>query len=160
VNNTEVIVEPGRHDIVITRVFDAPPDVVYKALTDPRLVPNWWGPRRYTTEVERMEVRPGGQWRFVQRDEQGNTFPFKGIYHDAVSPQRLVSTFEWEGMPGHVALDTVTLEEVDGKTKYTSVSVFQSVADRDGMVQSGMEEGVRETYERLVEVIAGLLTRA
>jgi uncharacterized protein YndB with AHSA1/START domain len=159
VSDIEIIAEPGRQDIVITRVFDAPREVVFKALTDPQLIPNWWGPRSLTTEVDRMEVRPGGQWRFVQRDAAGNQFAFKGVYHDAVSPERSISTFEWEGLPGHVALDTVSLEEVDGRTKYVSVSVFQSIADRDGMVQSGMEGGARDSIDRLAEVIAGLLSR-
>jgi len=159
-NQTDIIVEPGRQDIVITRMFDAPPDVVFKAVTDPQLVPNWWGPSAYSTKVDRMDVRPGGQWRYVQSDANGNEFGFRGIYHDAEAPHRLVSTFEFEGMPGHVALDTLTLEDVDGKTRYTSVSVFQSVADRDGMVQSGMESGARETLERLETLLEGLRTRA
>jgi uncharacterized protein YndB with AHSA1/START domain len=106
-----------------------------------------------------MEVRAGGQWRFVQHDADGNEFAFKGIYHDIVAPERTISTFEWEGLPGHVALDTVTLTEVDGQTRYTSVSVFQSIAARDGMVQSGLEGGARATLDRLAEVITGLLSR-
>ena len=157
--DTEIIIEPGRQDIVITRVFDAPRDVVFRAVTDPTLIPNWWGPRRYETIVDRMEVRPGGLWRFLNRDADGNEFAFKGVYHDIVAPERVVQTFEFEGVPGHVSLDTATLEEVDGKTKFVSVSVFQSIEDRDGMVQSGMEGGARETYDRLAEVIAGLLSR-
>jgi uncharacterized protein YndB with AHSA1/START domain len=159
-NNLEIIVEPGRQDIVMTRVFDAPRDVVYRVITDPTLIPTWWGPKGLTTTVERMEVQPGGRWRFVQHDAEGNEFAFRGVYHDAVAPERFTSTFEWEGLPGHVALDTVTLEEVDGKTRYTTVSVFQSLADRDGMVQSGMEGGARESMDRLAEAIAGLLSRA
>lgn len=159
-DTTEIIIEPGRQDIVFKRTFDAPRDLVYRALTDPQLVPKYWGPRRFTTEVDHMEVRQGGRWRFVQRDNDGNTFAFKGVYHDAVPSERIISTFEWEGMPGHVSLDTATLEEVDGKTQYTAVSVFQSLADRDGVVQSGMEGGARELYERLAEVIAGMLSRA
>ncbi len=154
---TEFVIEPGRQDIVITRVFDAPRDVVFKAITDPSLIPNWWGPRRYTTEVDRMEVKPGGRWRFVNRDPDGNEFWFKGVYHDAVAPERIVQTFEFEGMPGHVSLETAAFEEVDGTTSYVGVSVFQSVEDRDAMVQSGMEEGARETMDRLAEVIRSLL---
>jgi len=157
--DTEIIIEPGRQDIVIRRVFDAPRDVVFRAITDPTLIPNWWGPRRYETIVDRMEVRPGGQWRFLNRDAEGNEYAFKGVYHDIVAPERVVQTFEFEGVPGHVSLDTATLEEVDGKTKFVSVSVFQSIEDRDGMVQSGMEGGARETYDRLAEVIEGLLSR-
>lgn len=157
--DTEIIIEPGRQDIVLRRVFDAPREAVFKALTDPQLIPNWWGPRRYETIVDRMEVRPGGQWRFLNRDAAGTEFGFHGVYHDVVAPERIVQTFEFEGVPGHVALDTATLEEIDGNTTMVAQSVFQSVEDRDGMVQSGMEEGARETYDRLAEVIAGILSR-
>lgn len=157
--DTEIIIEPGRQDIVLRRVFDAPREAVFKALTDPQLIPNWWGPRRYETIVDRMEVRPGGQWRFLNRDAAGTEFGFHGVYHDVVAPERIVQTFEFEGVPGQVALDTATLEEIDGKTTMVAQSVFQSVEDRDGMVQSGMEEGAREAYDRLAEVIAGILSR-
>ena len=156
---TEIIIEPGRQDIVLRRVFDGPREVVFRALTDPDLIPNWWGPRRYETIVDRMEVRPGGLWRFLNRDADGNDYAFKGVYHDIVAPERVVQTFEFEGVPGHVSLDTATLDEVDGTTTLLAVSVFQSIEDRDAMVQSGMEEGVRETYDRLAEVIAGLIVR-
>ncbi len=139
------------------RIFDAPRDVVFRAMTDPDLIPNWWGPRRYTTEVDRMEVKPGGLWRFLNRDADGNEYAFRGVYHDIVAPQRIVQTFEFEGVPGHVSLETATFEEVDGKTSYVGVAVFQSVEDRDAMVQSGMEEGARETMERLAEVVQNLL---
>ncbi len=154
---TEFVIEPGRQDIVIKRVFDAPRDVVFKAFTDPNLIPNWWGPRRYTTEVDRMEVKPGGLWRFLNRDADGNEFWFKGVYHDIVAPDRIVQTFEFEGMPGQVSLETATFDEVDGETRYVGVSVFQSVDDRDAMVQSGMEEGARETLDRFAEVLRDLL---
>ncbi|GAA2000133.1 SRPBCC family protein [Nocardiopsis rhodophaea] len=153
-DKTELIVEPGRHDIVVTRVFDAPRDVVYAAFTDPDLIPKWWGPAQYETTVDRAEVRPGGVWRYISRDEHGTEYAFKGVYHDLVAPERVVSTFEFEGVPGHVELDTATFEEIDGgKTKYTSVSVFQSVEDRDAMVASGMESGLRETLNRLAEIV-------
>lgn len=155
-SNTEFVIEPGRQDIVIRRMFDAPRDVVFKAMTDPSLIPNWWGPRRYTTEVDRLEVKPGGLWRLINRGADGTAYAFKGVYHDVEVPHRVVQTFEFEGAPGHVSLETATLEEVDGRTRLEAVSVFQSVQDRDAMVQSGMEEGARETYERLAEVIAEL----
>ena len=156
---TEIIIEPGRQDIVLRRVFDAPREVVFRALTDPDLIPSWWGPRRYETIVDRMEVRPGGLWRFLNRDADGNDYAFKGVYHEIAAPERVVQTFEFEGAPGHVSLDTATLDEVDGTTTLLAVSVFQSIEDRDAMVQSGMEEGARETYDRLAEVIAGLIVR-
>jgi uncharacterized protein YndB with AHSA1/START domain len=159
-NETEFVIEPGRQDIVIRRTFDAPREVVFKAITDPSLIPNWWGPRRYTTDVDVMEVRPGGRWRFINRAADGTEFGFHGVYHDVVAPERVTQTFEFEGVPGHVTLDTATLEELDGKTTFVSTSVFQSVEDRDAMVASGMESGARETYDRLAEVIEGLRVTA
>jgi uncharacterized protein YndB with AHSA1/START domain len=152
-NENHFTVEPGTHAITITRRFDASPELVYKAYTDPQLLPQWWGPRRYTTTVDRMEVRPGGIWRFLQRDSAGNEFAFHGVYHDAIAPERLVYTFEFEGMPGHIALETVTLANQSGKTLLTDLMVFQSVADRDGMVQSGMQSGASESLDRIAELL-------
>lgn len=154
---TEYQIEPGKQEIVVTRVFDAPRDLVFKACTDPNFIAKWWGPRRYMTTVDKMEVRPGGAWRFVQKDDAGNEFAFHGVYHDITAPERTVQTFEFEGVPGHVLLDTATFDESDGKTKLTQQSVFQSVADRDGMVESGMEEGSTESMDRLAELLAELL---
>jgi uncharacterized protein YndB with AHSA1/START domain len=152
-NKINLVAEPGKQEIVITRVFDAPPALVFKTFTDPTLIPQWWGPGYLTTTVERMEVRPGGIWRFVQRDAEGNQYAFHGVYHEVRPPERLVYTFEFEGQPGHVILETVAFVSQDGKTRLVDQSVFQSVADRDGMLQEGMESGASESMERL----AGLL---
>jgi len=157
--NMEVIVEPGRQDIVIKRDFDAPRDVVFAAMMDPNLIPQWWGPRRYETIVDAMEPRSGGRWRFINRDAQGNDLAFHGVYHSVEAPTRVIQTFEFEPVAGHVSLETMTLEEVDGRTLLTVVAVYQSVEDRDGMAASGMADGARETYERLDEVMAWMLAR-
>jgi uncharacterized protein YndB with AHSA1/START domain len=152
-----VIAEPGTHEIIMSRVFNAPRELVFKVMTDPELVPRWWGQRESTTIVDAMDVRAGGFWRYVQRDQQGNEFAFHGVYHEITAPERVVDTFEYEGMPGHVLLETMILEaQDDGKTKVTVSSVFQSVADRDGMLSSGMEEGTNESYDRLDELLATL----
>ena len=151
---TMFIAEPGKQVVVITRVFDAPRELVFKTYLDPNHVPEWWGPKRLTTTVDKMEVRPGGVWRIVQSEADGNEYAFHGVYHEIVPPERLTYTFEFEGMPGHILLETVTLEEQDGKTKMTDQSVFQSVEDRDGMLQSGMEAGVIELMDRLAELLA------
>ncbi len=148
-----IIAEPGKHEIIMTRDFDAPRALVFKTITDPTLIPRWWGPRRLTTVVDKMEVRMGGIWRYVQRDPDGNEYGFRGVYHQVSVPERLVYTFEWEGMPGHVLLETVTLAERDGKTIITDSSVFQTVEDRDGMLQSGMEGGATETWDRFEELL-------
>lgn len=146
--------EPGKQEIVITRLFDAAPERVFRAMTDPDLIPHWWGPRKYETIVDKMDVREGGVWRFINRDADGTDYAFHGVYHAIQAPNRVVQTFEWEGMAGHVSLETMTLEARGSQTLITAHSVFQSVADRDGMMQGDMEAGVNETYDRLAEVLA------
>jgi len=152
-SSTFTLTTPSDREIVITRMFDAPRELVFKAITDPTLIPRWWGPRRYETIVDKMEPRVGGTWRFINKDADGNEFAFNGVYREIVPPERVVQTFEFEPMPGHVSVDTMTLEEVDGKTKLTSRSLFDSREDRDGMMQSDMESGVRETYDRFEELV-------
>ncbi|WP_214041304.1 SRPBCC family protein [Methanoculleus sp.] len=150
---TSLIAEPGKQDVVISRVFDAPRDLVFKACTDPELISQWWGPKAFTTTVDAMDVRPGGTWRYVQRGAGGEDYGFHGAYHDVTPPERLIYTFEFEPMPGHVALETVTLEDLDGRTKVTDRVVYQTVEDRDGTLQSGMEEGMNETMDRFTELV-------
>jgi uncharacterized protein YndB with AHSA1/START domain len=150
-----VIAQPGQQQIIVTRDFDAPLKLVYKVFTDPELIPQWWGPSYLTTQVEKMETRPGGMWRFIQHDTEGKEYPFHGVYHQ-VSPEQIVYTFEYEGVPGHVALETIRLEEREGKTRMTDITVFQSIVDRDGMLQEGMEEGMDDSYERMDQLLARL----
>lgn len=154
VGKTNIIVEPGKQEIVITRLFDVPREKLFRAMNDPKLIPDWWGPYYLTTTVERYEAKPGGSWRFIQQGESGDQHAFHGVFHDVEAPARMVMTFEYEGEPGHVAMQTITLEDVDGKTLLREHSVFQSVADRDGMVQSGMEVGVNDSMERLEKILA------
>ncbi len=148
--------EPGKQDVVITREFDAPRELVFKAFTDPELIPQWWGPRYLTTEIDRLDVRSGGQWRFVHHDSQGNEFAFHGVYHEILAPERIIDTFEYEGLPekGHVVLETMRFEALPGdRTRLVVQSLFQSVADRDAMLQSGMEVGLNDSYDRMVELL-------
>ena len=155
-NKTTIIVEPGKQELIITREFDAPRELVFKAVTDPTLITQWWGPRYLSTEVDKMDARTGGQWRFINRDSQGNEYAFHGVYHEVRAPERIIDTFEFEGLPetGHVTLETMKLEQLPGgRTRLTTQSVFQSVADRDGMLQSGMEEGTKDSYDRLEELL-------
>jgi uncharacterized protein YndB with AHSA1/START domain len=148
-------IEPGKQEVVVTCTFDSPRDKVFKIYNDPKLLPQWWGPRQLTTTVEKMEVKPGGEYRILQYDKDGNEYAFHGVYHEIVPSERVVYTMEYEGVPGHVLLDTVTFEkDTDNRTKMTQKSVFQSVEDRDGMVQNNMEEGMSESMERLAEILA------
>ena len=143
-----VIAEPNQHDIIMMRQFDAPPSLVFRAYTDPVLVAQWWGQAGLNTVVDQMEVRKGGIWRYVQQDADGSEYIFNGVYHEIAAPGRLVYTFEFEGMPGHILLETITFEEQDGKTLMTDLCVCQSIADRDAMIQSGMEAGAAESWDR------------
>ena len=144
---------PSDREVVITRIFDAPRERLFKASTDPDLIPQWWGPKRFTTTVEKMDVKPGGVWRFIQLDQDGNKYAFDGVYLEIVPPEREVHTFEFAGMPGHVILETSTFEEIEGKTKLTVTDLFQTVEDRDGMFNSGMKEGATESMNRLEELL-------
>lgn len=151
---TDYRIEPGKHEIVSTVTFDAPRELVFKAYTDPELFARWWGPRRYENRVEKFDSRPGGSWRVVQVGADGAEHGFHGVNHDVVAPERICQTFEYEGVPGHVALQTATFEDLGNKTKVTAQIVFQSVMDRDGMVASGMRSGADESVERLAELLA------
>jgi uncharacterized protein YndB with AHSA1/START domain len=154
IRNNLTTTEPTEQTLVMTRFFDAPPELVFKAYTDLNLIPQWWGPKRLTTTVVKMDVRPGGIWRFVQRDSDGNEYIFNGMYHEIVPPKRLVYTFEFEGMPGHVAVETVTFEEEhNAKTKLTSKSFFQTIEDRDIMVNLRAGGGVAARMDRLSELL-------
>ena len=155
-NKTKVVAEPGKHEIVLLREFNAPRELVFKAFTDPALIPQWWGQDDPATIVDQMDVRMGGLWRFVQRGADGSENAFRGVFHEITAPERIVYTFEWEGMPGHILLETISLEERDGKTLVSDSSVFQSVTDRDGMLQSGMEAGANISWDRLDRLIQKL----
>jgi uncharacterized protein YndB with AHSA1/START domain len=150
---------PNDREVIWSRVYDAPRDLVYRICTEPEFRPQWWGPRNLTTTVEKMDVRPGGEWRIVQRDPSGNTFAFHGEYLEVRPPERVVDTFEYEGMPGHVLQEICTLEDLGGQTRLTNRSIFTSKDDRDGMVNSGMEQGIRESSERIAELLTNLRSR-
>ncbi len=153
VGTTNIIVEPGKQEIIVTHLFDVPREKLFRVMNDPQLIPEWWGPAYLSTSVERYEPKPGGSWRFIQQGETGEQHAFRGVFHDVQAPGRMVLTFEYEGEPGHVVLETFTLEDLNGKTLLREHSVFQSVADRDGMVQAGMEVGVHSSMQRLEKIL-------
>ena len=155
-NKTNIIANPGRQEIVITREFDAPRELVFKAHTDAAIYASWLGPRDLTTTITTFEPHNGGSWRFVSTDKDGKQFGFHGVFHEVLAPERMIGTFEFEGMPepGHVEFDTSTFEELPGgRTRLTILAVYQTVADRDGMIASGMEFGMNEGFSRLDELL-------
>ena len=117
-----MIAEAGAPLLITSASFDAPPELVFRTSTEPELLVQWLGPRRYTMRVERNEVRDGGRWRFVHSDERGNELGFHGVFHGDPSPQAIGRTFEHEGTPGPVPLGKLTLEERDGRTWLREVS--------------------------------------
>ena len=150
---TEYVIEPGKQEIVSTVIIDAPRELVFKAYTDPKLFAQWWGPRQYQVKIDKFESRPGGSWRVLHVGADGSEHGFHGVNHDVVAPERICCTFEYEGVPGHVILQTATFEAVGNKTRIVAQQVFQSVMDRDGMVASGMRSGADESMERLNELL-------
>ena len=144
----------------MTRVFDAPRELVFAAYTDPTQIPRWWGPRGVTTIVDTMDVRPGGTWRFIQRGADGAEYSFRGVYREVMPPERLVYTlvfeFAFPGKPEHDVLETLSFEEKNGKTLLRARWLFQSPQDRDGLLESGAEGGMAETWNRLAELLASL----
>ena len=152
----EVTAEPGIPQVRTTRTFNAPRTLVYRAFTEPDLLAQWLGPRRYTMTVDTFDLRDGGTWRYIHSDDAGNSFGFHGVFHGQASLDGMVQTFEFEGAPGHVSMDTVTFEEENGTTTVRTNSLFQSVEARDAMVQSGMADGMGEGYDRLEELLEKL----
>lgn len=153
---TRIVAEPGSHQIEISREFAAPRELLFRAFTEPDLLVRWLGPRDLTMTIDRFDPRDGGTWRFVHTDADGNDYGFHGVFHNDPSPDGIVRTFEFEGAPGHVSLETATFEERNGKTWLREISVFQSVADRDAMIASGMESGVNDSMDRLEELLGRL----
>ncbi len=152
----EIIAEPGKQEFIIKRVFDAPREVVFKAFIDPALYAEWLGPKGYATNLEVFEPVDGGSWRYTQKDPEGNQFSFHGVNHEVTAPEFIISTFEFDNLPekGHVILQKAVFKTLpDERTEYTSKSVCLSVEDRDGILQSGMEEGVNESYARLDKIL-------
>jgi len=156
-NKTNIIAEAGKQELFITREFDAPRELVFKAHNDAVMLKEWLGPRDLTLEIEKFDGRSGSSYRFINCNATGTRYCFNGVIHEVSAPERIIRTFEFEGLPerGHVSLETATFEALPkGRTKLTIHSVFKSVADRDGMIQSGMERGVAVSHERLDELFA------
>jgi len=145
----------GDRELHVERTFEATRERVFAAYTDPELVPQWWGPRETTTIVDEMDATTGGRWRFVARNPDGSETAFRGVYREVTPPERIVQTFEWEGMPGHVSVETAVFEDLGDRTRVVSTSVFHLGEEREGMLESGMERGMNQTYDRLEELLAG-----
>ncbi|MCA1812047.1 MAG: SRPBCC domain-containing protein [Halobacteriales archaeon] len=151
--NTGSLRAVSDREFVLEYTFDAPAARVFAAYTDPKLVPLWWANKGSSIRVDRMDVRPGGEWRFVQRSGDGPEMAFRGVYREVKPVTRLVYTFVAEANPGREIVATVELAERDGKTHLTLTNLCGSKEERDGMVQYGAEAGARVAWDRLAEVL-------
>jgi len=147
---------PSDREILMTRKFEAPREIVWEAITDPDLIPKWWGFARDATEVKKMDVRKGGQWQFITRTSGGEVVDFHGEYREVKRPEKLVYTFLFGDMEPGEGFVEITLVEQDGVTELRDRGYFNSQEERDAVIATGMESGARETYERLSELVATL----
>ncbi len=153
-HETEITVDPKVPLVRIVREFDAPPEKVFRAHTDPKLVVQWLGPRRHEMRIDHYDCRTGGSYRYLHVSD-GNEFGFYGSFHEVRPSEVIVQTFTFEGMPDGVALERLVLEDLgDGRTRMTSTSLVDSFETRDAVIASGMEGGIRESYERLDDLLA------
>lgn len=160
-NKTIITAEPGKQELFITREFEAPRELVFRAYTEAELYEKWVGPDDLTMTVEKMDAFDGGSYRFLH-ERDGHVYAFHGVYHEVLSPERIIGTFEFDGLPekGHVIMGTTKFEDLgSGRSRLVHQSVFQSVADRDGMIASGMERGVVQGYDKL-DVLLNDLNKA
>ena len=150
-----IVTTPAEREIRIERTFDAPRALVWRAFSEPDLLAKWWG-RGNKLEIERFEFERGGHWRFVEHAD-GETHGFEGRFREITPIDRLVWTFEWDGMPGHVAIDSVDFEDLgDGRTRIVNTSLFHTTEERDGMLSAGMSDGLNDSYAALDRVLAEL----
>jgi uncharacterized protein YndB with AHSA1/START domain len=155
---TLTVTLPSDLEIELSRILSAPRARVWEAWTKPEHVRQWWGQKDSTMAVCEIDLRPGGAWRFVEHAADGNEYPFTGEYREVSPPERLVNTFIFDVEPfnARAAVVTVTFEDLGGRTRVTENMLFETTEDRDGMLQSGMEEGAAQSYERLDALLARL----
>ncbi len=159
-NETILKAEKGKQETFFIREFDYPRELVFKAFIDPKLIIQWLGPRDLQMRIDKYEAKAGGSYRYVHFRKVGVEYGFRGVFHECVAPERIIQTFEFEGMPvkGCVCLSTTLFEVLpNNRTRVTIQDVYQSVTDRDGAVASGMEGGVIESNERLDELLEKLI---
>lgn len=148
------VTTPSDREIRVERIFDASRDRVWSAYTDPKLVAQWWG-RGNKLVIERFEPKAGGHWRFVEHSPEDGVTGFEGRFREVTPPERIVQTFAWDGMPGHVIVETAHFDDLgDGRTRVVSVSLFHTKEERDGMLNSGMTVGMELSYAALDKLLA------
>jgi uncharacterized protein YndB with AHSA1/START domain len=150
-----VVTTPSEREVRTERIFNAPPELLWRALTEAPLLTRWWA-RGNPMTIERFEPERGGHWRIVEHAPDGD-FGFEGRFRELEAPRRLSQTFEWDGEPGHVSVDDIELEDLgDGRTRLVDTSTFMNAEERDAMLGYGMTEGVSDSYAALDKVLASM----
>ncbi|MEO8234604.1 MAG: SRPBCC family protein [Flavobacterium sp.] len=156
-NKTTITAEPNKQELFIVREFEAPREILYKAYTEANLIMKWLGPDSLKMAIDKYENKSHGAYRFIHSDENGNEYKFNGVIHEVCPPERLIRTFEFEGLPmkGEVSLEFANFEELpNNRSKLTIQAIYKSVASRDGHLNSGMEHGVTDSYNSLDKILA------
>ncbi|MBI1307942.1 MAG: ATPase [Bacteroidetes bacterium] len=154
--STLITADPGKQELFIVREFNASRELVFRAFSEADLIARWLGPRELKTRIEKHDNRTHGSWRYIHYDDAGNEYAFNGVIHEVAAPERIIRTFEFEGMPetGHVSIEFLTLETLEGnRCRATIQAIYRSVEDRDGHIVSGMERGVLDSHSRLDELL-------
>ncbi|HEU5354859.1 MAG TPA: SRPBCC family protein [Actinocrinis sp.] len=153
-SETTITAQPGTPFIEVAREFDAPRERVFRAWTDPEIVPQWLGPRGMTMKLFAFDARPGGSYHYTHADERGE-YGFRGVFHNVIPNELIIQTFEFDGAPNQVSLEMARFEDLGGgRTRVLTQSVYTTVENRDAMIAGGMEHGLRDSMQRLDEVLA------
>ena len=151
-NKTQILAEDGKQELFIVREFDGSRELVFRAFSEPDLLLQWLGPKEMETIIDKLDNQSHGSWRFSHKDPMGMLHTFNGVIHEVCQPERIIRTFEYEGIPsrGHVSLEFLNFEELEaGRSRISIQVIYKSIEDRDGHIQSGMESGVVDSHERL-----------
>ena len=152
-SGTTINTPAGTPFVEVIREFDATPAQLFRICTDPDLVAEWLGPRDLDATVEKYDVRPGGTYRYIHKDDSGE-YAFRGVFHTVEQDKVIIQTFEWEGAPGEVCLEKMTLEPTEKGVRLHQQSVFPSVESRDQSIEYGMANGINDSMDRLAELLA------
>jgi len=155
-NDLKIIAEKGKQELFVIREFDAPPELVFEAFTNPDILVHWLGPHGMTMEIDYYHSHTGGSYRYIHIDHEGNSYAFRGVIHEMTAPIRVIQTFEYEAslLKGQVSLDTLQFEPLPNeRCKMRIHSIFRTVGDRDGMILAGMARGMQEGFEKLDNIL-------
>jgi uncharacterized protein YndB with AHSA1/START domain len=147
---------PSEKELLITSIINAPRELTFSTMTNPKYITKWWGPKKVTTTIDQMEFKPKGMWRFIETDHSGNIYAFNGIYDEIIENEKIMYTYEFENMLGHILVETITLEDNKNKTKINDKVHFHNVLDRNYLLKYGFDKWTLESMEKLTNLVETL----